>query len=97
MKISDIRQIEAKAAATPAKAVDEAPRAPADKVNAGGATKVAASIETSRAGAGASRAARLHQLTAQVKAGTYQPDPQRIADQILDAAQIDAALRSLLS
>ena len=76
---------------------DETPQEPTDTVDASGATNVVTSIGTARAAAETDRAARLNQLAAQLKTGTYHPDPQKIADQILDAAQIDAALRSLLS
>jgi hypothetical protein len=42
-------------------------------------------------------AERLSQLATAIKAGTYHPDPSQVADQILDAAAIDAALRNMLN
>ena len=42
-------------------------------------------------------AERLSQLATAIKAGNYHPDPSQVADQILDAAAVDAALRNMLS
>ncbi|MEW5847929.1 MAG: flagellar biosynthesis anti-sigma factor FlgM [Myxococcota bacterium] len=60
------------------------------------AAQVAISIANARAAADAARSARLQEIRAAVERGTYKPDPGRIADQILEAAEINARLRTLL-
>ncbi len=95
MKINDIAQ----AAAVQPKAsapAQPAERPVADKVRAKGPDKVAEAVSIAQAASGPARAAKLAQLQALVRSGSYQPDAQKIADQILNAAQIDAALRTML-
>ncbi len=45
---------------------------------------------------GTERTARLQQLTNAVRDGTYKPDPQQVAESILDDAEIDARMQALL-
>jgi len=94
MKIADIRDsgiVQKAATARPADASTAV-----DKVNSSGAQNVAAAVLRSQGASMGSRAARLQQLTAAVRSGGYNPNPENIADQIMDAAQIDATLRSML-
>ena len=42
------------------------------------------------------RAERLRELEAALRGGHYRPDAQRIADQILSSAEVDARLRAML-
>jgi anti-sigma28 factor (negative regulator of flagellin synthesis) len=42
------------------------------------------------------RNARLRDLESAIKAGRYRPDASQLADQLLDAAEIDAKLRAML-
>jgi hypothetical protein len=53
-------------------------------------------MATSKASLAGGRAARLQDLEAQVRAGTYHPDPSRVADEILQDAEIDARLQALI-
>jgi anti-sigma28 factor (negative regulator of flagellin synthesis) len=46
--------------------------------------------------AGGARAARFAQLATAIKSGQYRPDAGRLADQLLDAAELDARLRAML-
>ena len=40
--------------------------------------------------------ARLRELEQQIKLGTYKPDPRRIAEEILQAAQLQAQVAAML-
>jgi anti-sigma28 factor (negative regulator of flagellin synthesis) len=44
----------------------------------------------------ADRPGRLKALEARVRAGEYHPDPSRVAEEILQDAEIEARLQSLL-
>ena len=86
--------------ASPATAEKPAPRPaatePADKIATTASGQLAAAIAGAAAHVQTTRAARLAEIKAQVKAGTYQPDPSAIADRILDAALVDARLQAML-
>jgi negative regulator of flagellin synthesis FlgM len=97
MKVHDASQIKA---LQPGPTADAPPapkerRAP-DRVSTEGSAKVAAAVAAASQGAGTARAARLRAIEAAVQNGTYKPDPQRIAQQILDEAEIAARLQALL-
>lgn len=85
-------------------AVKEAPaieratqtKAVADKVSVDEAAKLAEHVATARTRAGGARAARLSQIEAAVRGGHYRPDPGQIAEQILNAAEVDAKLQAML-
>ncbi len=94
MKIADIRDAAIVQKAATARPADAATAV--DRINSSGAQNVAAAVQLSQAASMGSRAARISQLTAAVRGGGYNPNPEAIADQIMDAAQIDATLRSLL-
>ena len=100
MKVTDASQIRA---LTPGKP-PEPGRTPAaergdagDRVSTDGSQKIAAAIEAARHGAGAARTAKLQAIEAAVRQGTYTPDPQRIAQQILDEAELAARLQAIFS
>ena len=80
---------------SPREARDTSPRAP-DRVSTEQTARITAAIASASQGAGASRAARLRNIEAAVQAGTYKPDPQRIARQILDEAELSAKMQALL-
>jgi negative regulator of flagellin synthesis FlgM len=96
MKISDTNAV-AQAGVQPRQTRPAGQPEPTDTVSNGDAEKLARSVAIARQTAGVNRGARLQELEAAIKAGTYQPDPGRIANEILDAAQIDARLQALLS
>jgi negative regulator of flagellin synthesis FlgM len=97
MKISDTNAL-GPVAVTPRQDAKPAPaKGPADTVSSGAAEKLAMAVAVARQSTGISRTARLQELEAAIKSGTYQPDAGRIAQQILDAAQLDARLEALLT
>jgi len=69
---------------------------PRDKVTVDNSRDVDLAMATSKASMAGGRAARLQDLEAQVRAGTYHPDPSRVADEILQDAEIDARLQALI-
>jgi anti-sigma28 factor (negative regulator of flagellin synthesis) len=84
-------------------AVKEAPaieratqtKAVADKVSVDEAAKLADNVQVARLRAGGARAARLSHIEAAVRGGNYRPDPGQIAEQILNAAEVDARLQAM--
>jgi anti-sigma28 factor (negative regulator of flagellin synthesis) len=76
--------------ATEAKAV-------ADKVSVDEANKLAEQVQVAKTRAGGARSARLAQIESAVRGGHYRPDPGQIAEQILNAAEVDAKLQAMLS
>ena len=95
MKISETNAV-AQVSVTPRQTRQAGPAEPTDTVSKGDAEKVARAVAVVRQSTGVSRGARLQELEAAIKAGTYHPDAGRIASQILDAAQLDARLQALL-
>jgi negative regulator of flagellin synthesis FlgM len=98
MKVMDTSQIKALA---PGKAPEPAKPAPeragaADRVSTEDSAKVAAAVAAASQGAGAARGAKLAAIEAAVRQGTYKPNPQRIAQQILDDAELAARLQMML-
>ena len=69
---------------------------PKDRVTVSEARNVRPAIASARAMAAGARPARLKDLEAKVRAGDYHPDPSRVADEILQDAEVDARLRALL-
>jgi negative regulator of flagellin synthesis FlgM len=98
MKVADTSELKRFVPSAPADAPrpssSEQPETP-DRVSTEESARVATAIaETSRAAVG-TRAAKLQAIEAAVKSGTYRPDPQRIAQQILDAAELAAKLQAI--
>jgi anti-sigma28 factor (negative regulator of flagellin synthesis) len=82
---------------TPAVATEPHARpASPDKVTVENIRPPSELITAARQHATAGRAARLQELEAALKAGHYRPDAQRIADQMLSAAEVDARLRAMM-
>src|SRR5690348_12746358 len=71
-------------------------KAVADKVSVDESSKLADQVEVARMRAGGARAAKLQQIEAAVRGGQYRPDPGQIAEQILNAAEVDAKLQAML-
>lgn len=72
------------------------PRTKADKVSVPADTQLAAMVDSARMSQSVSRAAKLEQLEAAVKNGTYRANAQQIAEQLLSAAEVDAKLQAML-
>ncbi|GAO04636.1 flagellar biosynthesis anti-sigma factor FlgM [Anaeromyxobacter sp. PSR-1] len=98
MKVNDaaeIRRVEAGRAAGSQRTRE--PGAPAaDRVSTESLARLEAAAAAARGGAAKDRAVRLEAIEAAVRQGTFRPDPQRIAQRILDDAELTARLRALL-
>jgi hypothetical protein len=70
--------------------------APKDRVTVNNSREVDLAMATSKASVAAARPGRLSDLEARVRAGDYHPDPSRVADEILQDAEVDARLQALL-
>jgi anti-sigma28 factor (negative regulator of flagellin synthesis) len=57
----------------------------------------AAVVAIAASRASGAHAERLQELASAIKSGNYRPDPSQVADQILDAATIDAKLQALFN
>jgi anti-sigma28 factor (negative regulator of flagellin synthesis) len=78
-------------------ATPEAPVAPPkDRVTVTKSREVDAAVATAKVTQTADRPGRLKALEARVRAGEYHPDPSRVAEEILQDAEIEARLQSLL-
>lgn len=96
MKVRDVGDVSSAVPGEPVKAASTA-TAVADKVSADQAQQLQASLASIRASAGSDRNARLLQVAAAVRGGTYRPNPNRIADQILESAELEARIRAMLA
>lgn len=79
-----------------AQSAGAARRPPEDKVSVSESAPLTAAIGAARANAEAVHQARLDALTQAIRSGSYQPSAQRLAERLLDAAELDARLRALL-
>lgn len=77
--------------AAPARAREEQDRVSLERTKA-----LEADINQAKASAGASRAAQLQALENAIRNGTFKPSPQQLAEKLLQSAELDARLRSLL-
>jgi anti-sigma28 factor (negative regulator of flagellin synthesis) len=67
-----------------------------ERVTTEDSAKLAAALEVARQSLGVSHSSRLAAIEAAVRSGAFKPDPQRIAAQILDDAEINAMLQTML-
>jgi len=96
MKVTDASQISALAPSkTPEPGRTAEPTGKADTVTTDASAKVSEAVAQALSAAPGSQSAKLQEIAAQVQAGTYRPDPQAIAQQILDDAELAARLQSL--
>jgi anti-sigma28 factor (negative regulator of flagellin synthesis) len=96
MKVRETKELQGIERVPPAAAEPQGHRA-LDKVTVENVRPAAELVTAARQHATATRSARLHELEGALRAGRYQPDAQRLADQILSAAEIDARLRAMLT
>ncbi|MGC4120549.1 MAG: flagellar biosynthesis anti-sigma factor FlgM [Myxococcales bacterium] len=73
----------------------EATNEPEDKISVSQMSELEAAVTAAAATAGADRAKVVQELTNAVRQGTYKPDPQKIAQQILEDAKLIAQLRAM--
>jgi anti-sigma28 factor (negative regulator of flagellin synthesis) len=69
---------------------------PRDRVTVDSSRDVDIAMATNKASVAGARVQRLQDLEAQVRAGNYHPDPSRVADEILQDAEVDARLQALI-
>ena len=67
-----------------------------DKVSVDSVKKIEAVVESVRTGSMANRTAQLQELENAIRQGTYRPDASRLAEKIIQAAEIDARLRAIM-
>jgi negative regulator of flagellin synthesis FlgM len=67
-----------------------------DKVSTEAKAHVEAATNAARQSLGSNRAVRLEAIEAAIRQGTFKPDPARIAQRILDEAEVTAMLQTML-
>lgn len=72
------------------------PRTTTDRVSVEAGQKASELVDSARKAASNGRAARLENIEAALRSGTYRPNPGQLAEKLLAAAEIDARLRALL-
>jgi negative regulator of flagellin synthesis FlgM len=99
MKVTDASQIQALAPTPPepVRALSKERTATGERVSTADSEKIAQVVQQASQVASAGRAARLQAIENAVRQGTYRPDPARIAQQILDDAELAARLQTLFS
>jgi negative regulator of flagellin synthesis FlgM len=98
MKVTDTSKIKPLAPDKPPEPgrASVAPRDTGDRVSTEDSAKVAAAVAQASQMMTAGRSAKLQAIEAAVRQGTYRPDPQRIAQEILNDAVVAARLQALL-
>ncbi len=100
MKVKDASEIRRLDDAKPAgsKSTPSATSAAvSDMVSTDSSAQVVAATAAARSSLGQDHGLRLEAITAAVRNGTFKPDPQRIAQQILDDAELTAMLQTMLN
>ncbi len=94
---SDIRPVDARKPADAQKPASTAnAAAQPDKVTTDETARLTQAVEAVRAQVGAGQGAKLAAIENAIRQGTYRPDPARIAEQILQDAEISASLQAML-
>jgi anti-sigma28 factor (negative regulator of flagellin synthesis) len=94
MKVTDTKPV----GAVDRIAGSDAPVAPPpkDKVDVRASREAQASVASARSAAGSQRISRLKEIEQQVRSGGFKPNPSQVADEILQAAEVDAKLREMI-
>ncbi len=97
MKVNETAQIKA---LSPAKSPEPGRVGPAehgrdDRVSTVESSKIEAAIAQASRTVSAGRSAKLQAIESAVRQGTYRPDPQRIAQEILDDAVLAARMQAM--
>jgi len=69
---------------------------PKDKVDVRASREAQASVASARSAASSKRMGRLKEIEQQVRSGGFKPNPSQVADEILQAAEVDAKLREMI-
>jgi negative regulator of flagellin synthesis FlgM len=92
---SEIRSVDANR--TPeSRRTQGSPLPPSDTVSTESKAQLDAAVAAARQAVGHDRTVRLEAIEAAIRQGTFKPDPQRIAEKILDDAELTAVLQSML-
>ncbi|HUK65960.1 MAG TPA: flagellar biosynthesis anti-sigma factor FlgM [Anaeromyxobacteraceae bacterium] len=98
MKVTDASQINALAPSkSPEPSRTPDPTGKGDTVTTDASAQVSEAVAQALASVPVNHSAKLQEIEAQVQLGTYRPDPQAIAEQILDDAELAARLQSLFT
>jgi negative regulator of flagellin synthesis FlgM len=94
---SELRGVEANRPSEPKKKTESTTSSAAsDKVSNEVKAQVAAAANAARKQSGNDRTVRLEAIEAAVRQGAFKPDPNRIAQRILDDAELTATIQALL-
>jgi negative regulator of flagellin synthesis FlgM len=94
MKVTDVQiQATEPVRTTEAKADDARTERVRDRVSVD--AQAERMVQNVQSNLSSNRSARLKEVESAIKRGTYTPNAQRIAEQILQAAEIEARLRAL--
>jgi len=94
---SEVRPVEANRAQESKRSPAGAGPAASDKVSTDSKAQLDAAAAAARQALGHNRAVRLEAIEAAIRQGTFKPDPARIAQRILDDAELTATLQALLN
>jgi len=94
---SEVRRVDANRAQESKRSPAGAGAAASDKVSTDSKAQLEAAGAAARQALGNNRTVRLEAIEAAVRQGTFKPDPARIAQRILDEAELTAALQTMLS
>jgi len=100
MKVTDtsqIRALDVNRQAEAGRAQKPEVRDTEDRVSTEESARVAAAVAAAKRHGGGARAEMLQAIEASVRQGTYRPDPSRIAQRILDEAELAARLQLLMN
>lgn len=99
MKVKDTGSVRGVSANPPADVRRKDAPAPTgpDKVSTAAAAQLDAAVIAARQNVGNGRTLRLEAIEAAIRQGTFKPDPQRIAQRILDAAELSAELQAIFN
>ena len=99
MKVSDaseIRQVAPQQQADAGRvATAKGPAASPERVSVDQSARLQEAVASVQRNLGMTRSAKLEAIEAAVRQGTYKPDPGRIAQEILNDAEITAALQAM--
>jgi negative regulator of flagellin synthesis FlgM len=94
---SELRGVEANRPQEPKKAPARPSSArTTDKVSTEASAQVQAAADAARHALASERAVKLEAIEAAIRQGAFKPDPQRIAQRILDDAELTAKLQAML-
>ncbi|HTP50323.1 MAG TPA: flagellar biosynthesis anti-sigma factor FlgM [Anaeromyxobacteraceae bacterium] len=98
MKVNGSSDVSSVGTGQPAEKPATAPAAAQpDKVSTDESARLSQTVSAVRAQVGAGESAKLAAIENAVRQGTYRPDPARIAEQILQDAEISASLQAMLT